>query len=262
MASTFKDGPINTALLISGSGTTAEYVIRRWQDGAFSRIRPVCLIASHDKAPGIDRWTELGMPGNRVYILDRRDFADQETFGVALGRTVADQDAALACQFGWTPYTPPVAFEVSGAIWINQHPGGTDPARATEKCQHPDFGGKGMHGKAPIAAYLHFMRLTGRALPLEATSHLVGTVLDAGAVLGCAGLAIDAIPKVIDKAVVETHQKRLLALEWQLQTAVLQQIDRTGELPSFTRAEPLIYPHEYPALAEAKRLAIEMYPNG
>lgn len=69
------------ALLISGSGTTAEAVIKACRQKRLTEIRPVVVISSRPDTPGIQKAEKLAV---KTVVVRRKDFLNQEEFGKAL----------------------------------------------------------------------------------------------------------------------------------------------------------------------------------
>lgn len=249
MASTFSKKPV--AYLASGGGSTVAAALEAECSGALPDIRCSLIIVSRSDAGVIWKARRLGFPAENIRILRPREFASPEAFGAAILRWLRASGVELVCQFGWLPRMPAnVIRQYAGRI-INQHRGALDSVSATMEYPHPDFGGEGMHGLAAIAAACFFNRLTGRNLPVEATTHHVVDTLDGGDVIARLQLCVDP------RQAPEFVQSQLLSLEHKLQLSVLKHWGESGELPKFYRGHPLIEDAELPILEEAKRLAIE-----
>jgi folate-dependent phosphoribosylglycinamide formyltransferase PurN len=111
-------------------------------------------------------------------------------------------------QYGWLPLTPEnVVNEYKGMI-INQHPAPLDPG-------NPDFGGKGMYGKAAVYARLLFVKRTNRDFWNEAIAHRVEKEYDKGKVVKALRVPIESDDTV------ETLYARLYPFEYETQIQTL-----------------------------------------
>ena len=127
------DGSIRFAMLISGSGTTAEAVLKAWRNGEIDSMLPVAVIASRSDALGIEKARALGVP---TFV------ADNSILLPLLRQLRVD----VGFQNGWLPLTPALMVRAYKGRIINQHPGPLDPAGPV------DFGGHGMYGARVTAA--------------------------------------------------------------------------------------------------------------
>ncbi len=211
-------------------------------------VEPVLVIASKPEAGGIEKAIALGIPKEDVIVVKRKDFDAREEFGKKIIEECKKRGAEFIGQYGWLCLTPEnVVKEYEGRI-VNQHPGPLDPGR-------PDFGGKGMFGRAVHCARLEFVKRTNRNYWTEAVSHRVTAEYDQGAVLNSIRVPIEKD----DDA--EKLQARVLPYEYEVQIKTLQDF-ADGNVKEITRDEPLIRPEEYGILEECKREAIEKYPKG
>jgi len=236
------------AMLISGGGTTMAAILTAIKEGQLINVEPVLVIASKAKAGGIEKALKLGMAEKDIIVVRPKDFATREEFGQKIIDECKNRNAEFIGQYGWLCLTPEnVVKEFEGMI-VNQHPGPLDPGR-------PDFGGKGMFGRAVHAARLEFVTKTNRAFWTEATAHRVTAEYDQGAVLNIVKVPINKG----DDA--EKLQARVLPFEYEAQIKTLQDF-ADGNVKEIIRAEPLVRPEEYGVLEECKKLSIEMFPNG
>lgn len=223
------------AILISGSGSTAEAVVN-------AGITPVIVISSRLDAGGVSKMKKLGIPvtivGNPSGLL-----------------TVLENNRVnVISQNGWLPLTPlNVIAKFKGNI-INQHSGPLDPGGE-------DFGGKGMYGRRVTAARIAFCRLSGRNFWTESSVHHVTEDFDRGAIIRVEKLAIDKNTLPIAQATDETV-RALLPLEHKNVIAVLRNFSKTGTFTKFQRKIRLVSLKEMLLLAKAKELAIELFPKG
>jgi formyltetrahydrofolate-dependent phosphoribosylglycinamide formyltransferase len=129
------EDPLRLAILLSGTGRTLDHLAAEIAAGRLP-ARIVGVVASRDDVRGFERARELGLP---TALLRRRDFADAERFGAAIGAQLAEWKSELAAMAGFLQlWRIPPAF--SGRV-MNIHP-----------ALLPAFGGRGMHGEHVHAA--------------------------------------------------------------------------------------------------------------
>ncbi len=235
------------AFLISGGGTTMEYILKAIHSGELAGITPALVIASRQR-DGIERAKNLGIRDKDIVVLSRKDFQGEEAFGEAIISECKKRDVDFIGQYGWMVLTPlNVIKEYKGRI-VNQHPGPLDAG-------HPDFGGKGMYGMRVHAARLAFVRATNRDFWSEATSHRVTEHFDEGAVVNAIKVPI------LEKETPETLQARVLPAEYEVQVKTISDF-RDNKVVEITRSEPLVRPEEYELLERIKAEVIAKYSKG
>ncbi|OGH27514.1 MAG: hypothetical protein A3C27_01870 [Candidatus Levybacteria bacterium RIFCSPHIGHO2_02_FULL_39_36] len=259
-----KESEIRTALFISGGGSTAEAVIKAHQSGELRGILPIVVISSRSDAPGIQKAESLGV---QTRIVQRKDFSSPESFGEQLLRTLKSYGVELVSQNGWLPLTPTSVVQEYRERIINQHPGPLDPGRGN------DFGGKGMYGSRVTAARLGYSWIGGEDFWTEATTHHVTEKYDDGDLIRIVQMDIPPLGRLVTIAELQNFpqplidktkevQAKLLPLEHRNVIATLQMFAEQGSLPHSRRPKPLIPEGREQILLEAKRLAIELFPNG
>ncbi len=285
---------MRVALLISGSGTTAESIIRATQDGRLAGVEIACVIASSTEAGGIERTKKAGVPEKDVLVLSPKSFSSREEFGEAIIKECRARGVDFVGQYGWLVKTPENVIEAFEGRIANQHPGPLDPGR-------PDFGGKGMFGRRVHAARLFFVRAVNRDFWTEATAHRVVAEYDKGAVLCAKQVPIlpDDTPESLQARVLPVeHEVQIETLAMFANPAVNREVPEgwktsrstdgakgevcpavktrllaegewrgtsrvsTGGVKEIVRTIPLVLPGEEKILEEAKRKAMEMFPNG
>lgn len=239
------------AYLASGGGSTVAAALNAEKSGDLHGVSCRLVIVSKPDAGVIQKALNAGIPQRDIVVLRRREFADETSFGDAIIDLCARRSIELICQFGWLPHTPANVTDAYRGHIMNQHPGALDPTHATLANPHPDFGGRGMHGLATIAAAMFFARLAGRNVPLEATTHHVVDKTDGGNIIARGTF----YPKPGETPV--DAQKRFIRVEHGVQLWVLRHWGRYGTLPSWRRRAPLIYADELPLLAQAKQQALD-----
>lgn len=259
--------PVNTlrtALLISGSGTTAQAIIKAVQSGKLQGIVPALVIASRPDAQGLEKARKLGV---KTFVLERKSFASSKEFGRKLLEILRENDVELVSQNGWMVLTPANVVRAYQGRVINQHPAPLDPGREL------DFGGKGMFGRRVMCARLAYLLLTGEKPWTEATVHLVTEEYDKGNLVKVSRMDIETLgPKTSIEALrrnpqsliskTEKTQAELLPIEHQNVIEALRMFVKQESVQGYTREKPLIPPGNAQHLAEAKELAIEIFPEG
>lgn len=236
------------ASFVSGGGTTMREILRAVREG-LADAHPALVLASESGIGAIEKAQESGMVApDDIVVLRRGDFTTREAFGEAILAACRDRGVDFILQNGWIPLTPTNVIEAYDGRIINQHPAPLDPG-------YLDFGGRGMRGRAAIAATLYFAQTLTRPFFAEATAHLVADELDKGDLLKTASIAIDP------NETPEELQARLLPVEHRLQIELLADVAR-GAHAAYKRTHRLILPEEEDLLAEAKEKAIAMYPRG
>lgn len=243
---------IKLAILASGSGTTAEAIIK-------SGVVDVVLIISNNSQVGIKEKAEkLGIPFEHMprtpYKVMRDGTEDKKAsslkYGEALLKKFEQYDVTHVSQNGWMIKTPKNVIDHFGLKIINQHPGPLDPPK------HPDFGGQGMYGERVHAAVLNFAASVNRPFEFsEATIHVVTAEFDDGPLL-----MTRAVP-IVKGETAETLSMRMLPVEHALQIEFWKKMGENG-VESFERPERLILPEEVGILEKAKAMAIAEYPHG
>lgn len=241
MASNF-DG-LRVALLISGKGSTAANIIRKFRDS--TQVRPVCAIASNVKA-GLPNLIRAGLDEKSCYVISPKMMANSVAFGEALLKVCRKHEVDLVGHYGWLVKSPANLIAEYKDMIINQHPGPLDPGRDA------DFGGKGMYGMRVHYTRLKFVQATDRDWWTEVTTHRVAEEYDKGAILDRIQVPIrkdDTAETLADRALLEEHR---------LQVKVLDDF-ANGKVQEWVREEPLVKSFEVNLLNKIKAEAIDMY---
>jgi phosphoribosylglycinamide formyltransferase 1 len=255
---------IRLAMLISGSGTTAQSVLSAWQKGKLPGIQPVLVLASRDDAAGIAKAKAFGVT---TAVVNPKRYESQRAFGEGVLGVLRKFRVTLVSQNGWLPLTPPGVIEAYKGKIINQHPGPLDPGR-------DDYGGKGMYGRRVAAARLAYAWMAGGENWTESTVHHVTREFDKGEII-----RIEALPfplpsgGVISRlqlqerrdefaGAVDDLAKALLPSEHMNVIAVLKEYGERGNFSQFVRKNVLVPASKRLMLAKAKEFAIQVFPNG
>ena len=272
---------MNLALLISGSGTTAEAVIKACLSGKLKGINPTAVIASKVEAGGLEKAKLLGI---KTEVLNPKEFKKTEDFGIMLLNKLKEFKVDLVSQNGWLPKTPLNVIQAYEGRIINQHPGPLDPGRMW------DFGGQGMYGERVMCARLIYCLLCGEDWWTEATTHLVTEEYDQGELLRTERMEMGgAIYKIAPAGILrprwpsgpkndkigdfiklkpkklelmkmtEELQKQLLPLEHKNVIDTLRLFTKSQVVKGFKREKPLIKEQHVKFVKPAKELAVEIY---
>ncbi len=250
----------NVAILISGGGTTAEATIKAFKNGNLKGINPF-VISSNTDAKGNERVKSLGIT---PYILDRKQFSkkdfDEKLLNL-LGQLKID---IISLQGFLLLISPSIVKKYQGKIF-NQHPGPMDPGR-------PDFGGAGMSTPYRVnSALLAYTWMTGESLSAESDTHFVTEEFDMGDLIRSEKMkiplkrnlvTIEDLRKDPTELIETTHQvqKDFYPVEHKNVITTLQ-LFVDGKAKGFKREQPLIREKYIGILKEAKKLAMELFPN-
>ncbi len=238
------------AILISGGGSTMCEIIKAVNSGELS-VDIACIISSNQNAKGIEKAKQLGIDEKYIFIIDPTTFknkegkTDRNLFGLKLLEKIQQCNATVITQNGWLPLTPEPVIEAFPSKIFNQHPGPV-----------PYFGGKGMYGRRVHAARLLFVRMIKRDYWTQAIAQRVSINYDQGAVVKSE--QIDILPA----DTVEDLQQRVLQAEHRVQIALLKDLATGKVLKEEAIIKNLVFPQEEEILQIAKRVAINLYPNG
>jgi len=251
----------NVAILISGGGTTAEATIKACQSGQLTGVNPV-VISSNPDAKGNQRVKALGI---EPYIIDREQFANRKEFNEELLKLLEKLQIDIISLQGWLLLiSPAIVAKYKGKIF-NQHPGPMDPGR-------PDFGGSGMSTPYRVnSARIAYIWATGEDPWTESDTHFVAEEFDKGDLIRVEKMPIPAKRKKIsieelrktpEELIKTTHevQKAFYPIEHRNVIATLQMFIN-GNVKAFKRKKPLIPEKNISTLSEAKKLAMELFPN-
>jgi len=154
-------GPINLAVLVSGSGTTLQNLI----DAIASRqldARIGLVIGSRPDIRALDRARAAGIP---AHVVDRRQFPDLASFSRRVFELIDAAGVDLVCLAGWLCLLE-IPARWQGRV-MNIHP-----------ALLPSFGGKGMYGRRVHEAVLaHGCKVSG------CTVHFVDQNYDSGPII-------------------------------------------------------------------------------
>lgn len=247
---------IRLAILISGSGTTMESIIRACRDNRLPEVEPVGVISSSKFADGIKKAAKLRVS---TTVVDPKNYQNGEDFGKALLKIFNKWEPDLISQNGWLPLTPKTVIKRYRGKIINQHPAPLDPEH--KNGEHYDFGGPGMYGIVPHAAVHYFRQFVlanckpwhaKRYICTEATVHFVTEEYDAGYVVKRTKMDIS------DNDTPESIQQRLLPLEHKTVIEAIEDFAQ-NKVTVQRRHKPFVRDGEEKILYKAKQKAINEY---
>ena len=244
------------AILISGSGSTAEAVIKACRSGRLKNVEPGIVISSNPNASGIAKAKKLHI---KTQVVDPKQ---DDLLGI-LKKNKID----LVSQNGWLPLTPKEVVDHYRGKIINQHPGPLDPDGL-------DFGGSRMYGARVVCARIAYEWAIAEKKPWTAsTIHFVSEEFDKGDLISMAKMPIPkfARPTTIQQlkekpekllATTEKVQAKLLPIEHENVIATIQRFANGEKIKGFRLKQRLIPETYAETLEEAKRLAIKLFPSG
>jgi len=248
--------PPKWCALISGGGSTLTAVLQDIRDpeGTLHGFAEVgCVITNIKTAGGIQKALDLGVPESDIGHFVRNDYCLRSEWGTAMAEFAKKRGCTHFAQLGWLPLTPESFLQKfdNGKNGFNQHPGPLDPGR-------PDFGGKGMFGRAVHAARLFFVKSTMEANPwTEATTQFVAAKYDEGGIIGRRRVEIKPNDGV------EELQQRVLPVEHALVIETMRKF-ADKRPPTLQRDESLVRDGGMDGrlLEQAKQFARWAFPHG
>ncbi len=155
------DQPLKLAVLLSGSGTTLQNLVRAIAERELNaEVRVV--VGSRPGLLGLQRAAGARLPN---FVIDRREFPDVPDFSRRVFTLCDDAEADLVVMAGWLCLLD-IPQRYAGRI-VNIHPS-----------LLPSFGGKGMFGRKVHQAVLDYgCKVTG------CTVHFVDATYDTGPVI-------------------------------------------------------------------------------
>lgn len=258
---------MNIGILISGGGTTAQAIIHATRNGELQqKITPAVVICSNKQATGIEKIRALEIP---LEILEKKSFDIEKKYGEKILEILQQYQVDFVSQNGWLPFIPKNVIDAFPNRIINQHPGPLDPDR-------PDFGGKGMYGaRVSCARLLYCIFIQDNDPWTESDIHYVTEAYDKGNLIRIVKMGLPKIERRISIADCENSipvqeyirhitkqiQEKLLPIEHENIIAVLKEFSE-GKKPEVSRKIPLIPEKNIELLHQAKRLAIQLFPQG
>lgn len=183
---------VRIAVLVSGGGTNLQALIDAQGRGEIPDGQIAAVISSSPDAFALERAKKAGIPG---YVINRKDFASNQSMTVALTRQLKELDIGLVVLAGFLYILTPELIDAYPNAILNVHP-----------ALIPSFCGEGFYGlHVHEAALAYGVKVTG------ATVHFVSEDCDGGPIV-----LQQAVPiKVGDTA--EVLQRRVMEqAEWKI----------------------------------------------
>lgn len=238
---------LNLAILASGSGSTAEAIIKS------GVVNVVLVISNNSKVGVVEKAQRLKVPVVHLprgpYKVFKDGVEDEEASKLKYGQALIEKFEQFSVthisQNGWMIKTPiNVIKKFEGRIF-NQHPGPLDPG-------YIDFGGDGMYGERVHDTVLRFSRAIDRPFKTEATIHRVEEKYDEGP------LMMTEMMNILDGDTPQSLAERLLPIEHQLQIKFWKKMQEGG-VGEFSRETRLILPQEVEILKRIKQEVIAQH---
>lgn len=253
---------MNVACVISGAGSFVTAIERGREESRFSMFRIALVIADRPGILGLKAASDAGIPERDIITIAKADFPDVDAWDEALCHACEARAIDILGLYGCRSLMPRNLVERYKGYSVNAHPGPLDPGR-------PDFGGKGMEGKAVHHAVMDFYpRVRGgyRAEPYRdrkgrtvkqkfttlVMAQQVARQYDQGQIIGEDVVHWSAMDSV------QSLQARALRIEHELHLRVLSAF-AGGRVRDLPRIRPLIVSAEVPILEACKCRAIAAY---
>ena len=165
--------PLNIAILASGSGSNAQAMIDKAAAGVLD-VNICCIVCNRPGAGVIERARKAGVT---CVVLDHKEFADRESFDLAVVQTLQDHGAQLIVLAGYMRMLSTAFLEAFSGRVINIHP-----------ALLPSF--PGVHGGSDACEY--GVKISG------CTVHFVEEKMDSGPVIIQAAVPVNPGEEVDD----------------------------------------------------------------
>lgn len=277
---------LKIGVLISGSGSTAERVVRETRNGGVldGAVRVAFAVSSKGRlqASGVEKMEDFRVPVRVLRKGHEYKTPTQLAFGILDFALEQERKQGIRIdgltQLGWIPMTPPQTvnyFSSEGRFILNQHCGPLDSEHVDLTGRRLDFGGRGMIGKAVTAATLAYAWHTGENQFTESTVHRVLANVedyDGGEILSSVKMAhpvyslrksLDYLEKDPDCLInaAQVVQGELTDIEHDNIVATLELISR-GEQLIFRRKGTLIPKENADILYRSRALATRIFSHG
>lgn len=240
-------------VLLSGGGSTMNAIGEATSDGRLPRTHLSAVISSDPEAGGISKAPKLGVPEERVVVVDPLKYplkAKDPGFADEVLITLRRFNPDVIGQYGWDEMTPGVVIDEFPLKMINQHPGPVDPS------EH-DIGGYNMSCAPRVhAAAIMYTGEIGRFSYTGVTAQRVAKEFDRGVVL------IRKMVPIGYGDTVNSLQNRAIQVEWAVQIDTLRDFE-DGKVVEQPPLDDFCRPEEYRTLDLAKAISCMLYlPNG
>jgi|GEM_PF-2969874 len=242
------------------TGSTVRGVFELHKDGYVPNVNFACVITGSPDAGIVSIARDYKMPTERIGIFPRSSYA---TDGEHQNAIIAFCDKHRVDSLWQTGRIRQLGSKIirrfHGCCW-NQHPGLILPGELHHG-QRLDFGGSGMHGRAPYAAALYFARLVNAS---EACAYVIAHHMDPNEGDIDSGSIIRrlAVPMDLKYDTADTLQSRGKKAERMLMAWVHAEYAATRILPKITAPSLARTRQEINFILQAREQAIREFPNG
>ena len=181
------------AVLVSGGGTNLQALIDAEARGEIRGGEICAVISSSPKAYALERAKRAFIPS---YVLRRKEFADAESYGAALGTLLRQVGAELVVLAGFMTVLPDSFCKAWAGKVMNIHPS-----------LIPSFCGEGFYG-----LHVHEAALEKGVKVTGATVHFVSEVVDGGAIILQKAVEVepDDTPETLQQRVMREAEWKIL----------------------------------------------------
>lgn len=184
---------VRIAVLVSGGGTNLQALIDAQGRGEIPDGQIAAVISSSPDAFALERAKKAGIPG---YVINRKDFASNQSMTVALTRQLKELDIGLVVLAGFLYILTPELIDAYPNAILNVHP-----------ALIPSFCGEGFYGlHVHEAALAYGVKVTG------ATVHFVSEDCDGGPIVLQQAVPIEEgdTAEVLQRRVMEQAEWKIL----------------------------------------------------
>ena len=184
---------VRIAVLVSGGGTNLQALIDAQGRGEIPDGQIAAVISSSPDAFALERAKKAGIPG---YVINRKDFASNQSMTVALTRQLKELDIGLVVLAGFLYILTPELIDAYPNAILNVHP-----------ALIPSCCGEGFYGlHVHEAALAYGVKVTG------ATVHFVSEDCDGGPIVLQQAVPIEEgdTAEVLQRRVMEQAEWKIL----------------------------------------------------
>lgn len=184
---------VRIAVLVSGGGTNLQALIDAQGRGEIPDGQIAAVISSSPDAFALERAKKAGIPG---YVINRKDFASNQSMTVALTQQLKELDIGLVVLAGFLYILTPELIDAYPNAILNVHP-----------ALIPSFCGEGFYGLHVHEAALSYgVKVTG------ATVHFVSEDCDGGPIVLQQAVPIEEgdTAEVLQRRVMEQAEWKIL----------------------------------------------------
>ena len=190
--------PLNIAILASGSGSNAQAMIDKAAAGVLD-VNICCIVCNRPGAGVIERARKAGVA---CVVLDHKEFANRESYDLAVVQTLQEHDTQLVVLAGYMRMLSTAFLNAFSGRVINIHP-----------ALLPSF--PGVHGGADACEY--GVKISG------CTVHFVEEKMDSGPVIIQAAVPVnpgEEVDDLMQRIHVMEHRIYPQAIQWFAQNRI------------------------------------------